>query len=204
MARSDNRRVVQGEATRQALLDAARALFGSQGYAATSLDEIVAAAAVTKGALYHHFADKESLFRAVFEQVEREVSDKAVAEFLQPDAWQALIVGCRLWVEAHLASDVRQIVLNDARAVLGWVATRAIETRFSTVAVRGALRKGMSAGVLTRQPLRPLALMLTGALSEGCLYVAEADDPATALEEVGGLIATMLSGMRVTEPALNS
>jgi AcrR family transcriptional regulator len=204
MARSDNRRVVQGEATRQALLDAARALFGSQGYAATSLDEIVAAAAVTKGALYHHFADKESLFRAVFEQVEREVSDKAVAEFLQPDAWQALIVGCRLWVEAHLAPDVRQIVLNDARAVLGWVVTRAIETRFSTVAVRGALRKGMSAGVLTRQPLRPLALMLTGALSESCLYVAEADDPATALEEVGGLIATMLSGMRVTEPALNS
>ena len=203
MAKLD-RRVAQGEATRQALLDAARAAFGSQGYAATSLDEIVAAAAVTKGALYYHFADKESLFRAVFEQVEREVSDQAVAEFLQPDPWQALIVGCRLWVEAHLASDVRQIVLNDARAVLGWEVARAIETRFSTVAVRGALRKAMSAGVLTRQPLRPLALMLTGALSESCLYVAQADDPATALEEVGGLIATMLLGMRVTEPALSS
>ena len=203
MAKLD-RRVAQGEATRQALLDAARAAFGSQGYAATSLDEIVAAAGVTKGALYHHFADKEGLFRAVFEQVEREVSDQAVAEFLQPDPWQALIVGCRLWVEAHLASDVRQIVLNDARAVLGWEVARAIETRFSTVAVRGALRKAMSAGVLTRQPLRPLALMLTGAMSEGCLYVAEADDPATALEEVSGLIAIMLSGMHVTEPALNT
>jgi AcrR family transcriptional regulator len=203
MAKSD-KRLAQGEATRRALLDAARAAFGSQGYAATSLDEIVAAAAVTKGALYYHFADKESLFRAVFEQVEREVSDQAVAEFLQPDPWQALIVGCRLWVEAHLASDVRQIVLNDARAVLGWEVARAIETRFSTVAVRGALRKAMSAGVLTRQPLRPLALMLTGALSESCLYVAQADDPATALEEVGGLIATMLLGMRVTEPALSS
>ena len=203
MAKSD-KRLAQGEATRRALLDAARAAFGSQGYAATSLDEIVAAAAVTKGALYYHFADKESLFRAVFEQVEREVSDQAVAEFLQPDPWQALIVGCRRWVEAHLASDVRQIVLNDARAVLGWEVARAIETRFSTVAVRGALRKAMSAGVLTRQPLRPLALMLTGALSESCLYVAQADDPATALEEVGGLIATMLLGMRVTEPALSS
>jgi hypothetical protein len=88
--------------------------------------------------------------------------------------------------------------------VLGWEVARAIETRFSTVAVRGALRKAMSAGVLTRQPLRPLALMLTGALSESCLYVAQADDPATALEEVGGLIATMLLGMRVTEPALSS
>jgi len=199
-----DRRVAQGEATRQALLAAARATFGSQGYAATSLDEVVAAAGVTKGALYHHFADKESLFRAVFEQVEREVSDQAVAEFLQPDPWQALIVGCRLWVEAHLAPDVRQIVLNDARAVLGWEATRAIQTRFSAVAVRGALRKAMNAGALTRQPLRPLALMLTGAMSEGCLYVAEADDPTTALEEVSGLIAIMLSGLRVTEPALTS
>ena len=203
MAKLD-RRVAQGEATRQALLAAARATFGSQGYAATSLDEVVAAAGVTKGALYHHFADKESLFRAVFEQVEREVSDQAVAEFLQPDPWQALIVGCRLWVEAHLAPDVRQIVLNDARAVLGWEATRAIQTRFSAVAVRGALRKAMNAGALTRQPLRPLALMLTGAMSEGCLYVAEADDPTTALEEVSGLIAIMLSGLRVTEPALTS
>jgi AcrR family transcriptional regulator len=203
MAKSD-RRVAQGEVTRRALLDAARVTFGSQGYAATSLDEIVAAAGVTKGALYHHFADKESLFRAVFEQVEREVSDQAVVEFLQPDPWQALIVGCRLWVEAHLAPDVRQIVVNDARSVLGWEVARTIETRLSTVAVRGALRKAMSAGVLTRQPLRPLASMLTGALSEGCLYVAESDDPATALEEVSGLIATMLSGMRVTEPALNA
>jgi AcrR family transcriptional regulator len=203
MAKSD-RRVAQGEVTRQALLGAARATFGSQGYAATSLDEIVAAAGVTKGALYHHFADKESLFRAVFEQVEREVSDQAVVEFLQPDPWQALIVGCRLWVEVHLAPDVRQIVVNDARSVLGWEVARSIETRFSTVAVRGALRKAMSAGVLTRQPLRPLALMLTGALSESCLYVAEAEDPFTALEEVAGLIASMLSGMRVTEPALSS
>jgi AcrR family transcriptional regulator len=203
MAKSD-RRVAQGEVTRQALLGAARASFGSQGYAATSLDEIVAAAGVTKGDLYHHFADKESLFRAVFEQVEREVSDQAVVEFLQPDPWQALIVGCRLWVEVHLAPDVRQIVVNDARSVLGWEVARSIETRFSTVAVRGALRKAMSAGVLTRQPLRPLALMLTGALSESCLFVAEAEDPFTALEEVAGLIASMLSGMRVTEPALSS
>src|SRR5580658_5851521 len=199
-----SKRLAQGEATRSDLLGAARELFGERGYGATSVEEIVARAGVTKGALYHHFSDKESLFKAVFEQVEREVSDQAVAEFLQPDPWQALIVGCRLWVEAHLAPDVRQIVLNDARSVLGWELARAIETRFSTVAVRGALRKAMSAGVLMRQPLRPLALMLTGALSESCLYVAESDDPATALEEVSGLIATMLSGMRVTELALNA
>ena len=69
----------------------ARALFGERGYAETSIDEIVARAGVTKGALYHHFSGKEDLFRAVFEQVHREVSDKAVAEFLGPDSWQALL-----------------------------------------------------------------------------------------------------------------
>src|SRR5579863_3038420 len=110
-----DKRVAQGGATRAALLEAARDLFGTQGYAATSTEEIVVRAGVTKGALYHHFADKESLFRAVFEQVQREVSDQAVVEFLQPDAWEALVAGCRLWLDGHLDPSVRQIVLSDAR-----------------------------------------------------------------------------------------
>jgi hypothetical protein len=87
-------------------------------------------------------------------------------------------------------------VLADARGVLGWETVRAIETRFSAVALRGALRKAMHAGVLTRQPLRPLALMLTGALSEACLYVAEAEDADAAREEVNALILGLLSGIR--------
>jgi AcrR family transcriptional regulator len=192
-----SKKVAQGEATRSALLGAARELFGEQGYVATSTEEIVAKAGVTKGALYHHFPDKESLFRAVFEQVQREVSDKAVAEFLQPDSWEALVVGCRLWIDAHLDPGVRQIVLTDARGVLGWDAARAIETRFSAVALRGALRKGMHAGVIERRPLRPLALMLTGALSEACLYVAESEDPESARDEVGALVVDLLTGIRL-------
>jgi AcrR family transcriptional regulator len=192
-----SKKVAQGEATRSALVAAARDLFGHQGYAATSLEEIVAKAGVTKGALYHHFSDKEALFKTVFEQVEREVSDKAVAEFNQPDSWAALVVGCRLWVEAHLDAHVRQIVLIDARGVLGWEAVRAIETRFSAVAVRGALRKAMHAGVIERRPLRPLALMVTGALSEACLYVSDAEDADAARDEVAALVADLLSGIRI-------
>src|ERR1700722_19341538 len=92
-----DKRVAQGDATRAALIGAARQLFGEQGYVDTSTDEIVARAGVTKGALYHHFSGKEGLFRAVFEQVQHEVSDQAVAEFLQPDSWQALVGGCTLW-----------------------------------------------------------------------------------------------------------
>ncbi|HTW19474.1 MAG TPA: helix-turn-helix domain-containing protein [Mycobacteriales bacterium] len=200
---SKDKRVAQGLGTREALITAAREMFGAQGYAATSTEEIVERAGVTKGALYHHFADKERLFRAVFEQVQQEVSDQAVIEFLQPDSWDALVVGCRLWVEAHADPAVRQIVLIDARVVLGWETARLIETRFSTVALRGALRKAMHAGVIRREPLRPLALMLIGALSEACLYLAEADDPVAAKAEIGELIVSLLCGMRVSpdEPA---
>jgi AcrR family transcriptional regulator len=191
-----DKRVLKGEDTRESLLRAARELFGEQGYAATSTEAIVAKAGVTKGALYHHYSDKESLFRAVFEQVQQEVSDQAVAEFMQPDSWDALIAGCRLWVDAHADPTVRQIVLIDARGVLGWELARTIETRFSTVALRGALRKAMHAGVMERRPLRPLSFMLIGALSEACLYVANADDPDAARAEVSDLIGDLLSGMR--------
>jgi AcrR family transcriptional regulator len=191
-----DKRVVQGDATRAALLRAARELFGAQGYVDTSNDEIVARAGVTKGALYHHFKGKEDLFRAVFEQVQHEVTDQAVAEFLQPDSWEALVQGCALWVDAHLDPSVRRIVLLDPRAVLGWEIVREIENRFGVVALRGALRKAMHAGVLEPRPLRPLALLLLGALREGCLYVADAPDPDEARRDVTALITDMLGAFR--------
>ena len=197
-ALAKDKRVAQGDATRAALIRAGRELFGTQGYADTATDEVVARAGVTKGALYHHFSGKEDLFRAVFEQVQHEVSDQAVAEFLLPDSWEALVRGCSLWIDAHLDPSVRRIVLQDARAVLGWEDVRAIENRFGAVALRGALRKAVHAGVIEPQPLRPLALLLLGALSEGCLYIADAPDPEAARAEVGALITRMFSAFRIT------
>src|SRR5580704_10462957 len=147
-----DKRVAQGDATRVALVTAARELFGEKGFADTGIDEIVTRAGVTKGALYHHFDGKEVLFKAVFEQVQREVSDQAVAEFLGPYSSEALLKGCSLWVDAHLDPSVRRIVLQDARAVLSWEDVRTIENRFGAVALRGALRKALHAGLLDRQP----------------------------------------------------
>jgi AcrR family transcriptional regulator len=195
-----DKRVVQGDATRAALVLAARELFGAQGYVDTSNDEIVARAGVTKGALYHHFKGKEDLFRVVFEQVQHEVTDQAVAEFLLPDSWEALVRGCALWIDAHLDPSVRRIVLFDPRAVLGWEVVREIENRFGVVALRGAVRKAMQAGVLEQRPLRPLALVLLGALREGCLYVADAPNSDEAKDDVTALITDMLSAFR-TSPA---
>lgn len=191
-----DRRVAQGDATRSALLTAARTLFGSQGYAATSLDAVVAGAGVTKGALYHHFDGKEAVFSAVFEQIQQEVSDTAVAAFNRPDSWEALLEGCGLWLDAHLDPEVQRIVLREARAVLGWEDVRTIENRFGAVALRGALRKAMHAGAVERQPLRPLSLMLLGSLGEACQYIADAEDPAAARAEVAELIPRLLAGFR--------
>jgi hypothetical protein len=87
--------------------------------------------------------------------------------------------------------------VEDARSVLGWDDVRGIENRFGAVALRGALRKAMHAGVLERHPLRPLALLLIGALGEGCLFISESDDAAVARTEVLGLITQMLSAFRV-------
>jgi AcrR family transcriptional regulator len=193
-----DKRVAQGALTRTALVGAARELFGTQGYVDTSNDEIVARAGLTKGALYHHFKGKEDLFRVVFEQVQHEVTDQAVAEFLLPDSWEALVRGCTLWIDAHLDPAVRRIVLHDPRAVLGWEVVREIENKFGTVALRGALRKAMVAGVIERRPLRPLSLLLLGALREGCLYIADAEDPTAARDEVIELFTDMLSTFRLS------
>ena len=191
------KREIQALETRAALIAAARTLFGTNGYAATSTEEIVAEAGVTKGALYHHFTDKERLFRVVFEQIQEEVASGAAAEFMRPNAWEALLLGCQLWIKAHSEATVRQICLVDARVVLGWESAREIETRFSAVTLRGALRRAMNEGAIRRQPLRPLSLMMIGALSEGCLYVAAAVDAEAASAEVNVLVETLLSGLRV-------
>jgi len=195
-------RAAQGATTRASLIDAARELFGSRGFADTSLDDVVARAKVTKGALYHHFDGKEALFTAVYEQVQREVSDRVVAEFLQPDPWDALFMGCDLWIDAHLDPAVIRIAMRDARAVLGWETVQDVETRFGAVPLRGVLRRAVRTGLIEPQPLRPLALMIMGALNEACFYVADADDPRQAREEVRALLTRLFAGLaaRSSEP----
>jgi AcrR family transcriptional regulator len=192
------RRAAQGAATREALLAAARHFFGTTGFSETSLDEVVERAQVTKGALYHHFDSKEDLFSAVYEQVLLQVSDRVVTEFLRPDPWQALLLGCDLWIEALLDPEVQRIVIRDARATLGWAAVREAENRYGVVALRGVLRRAVRQGVIRAQPLRPLALMVMGSLNEACLYVADAEDRAGARQEVRAILAGGLSGFLVS------
>jgi AcrR family transcriptional regulator len=192
-----SKKVQQGQATRQALIQAARTLFGERGYAATPLDEITNAANVTKGALYHHFDGKQELFAAVYEQVKREVSERAATAFLEPDPWLDLCAGCEAMLDAHLDPSVRRILLHDAQAVLDADTIRRVENRHGAVVMRGALRISIRAGVIRPLPLKTLALMLTGAILEGCMTIAHADDQVQAREEVGAVLTSLLEGLRV-------
>lgn len=196
-----SKKVQQGEMTRQALLHAARTLFGDRGYSATSLDEVAHAAKVTKGALYHHFEGKQELFGAVYEQVKREVSERAATAFLEPDPWLDLCAGCHAILDAHLDPSVRRIVLHDAQAVLDADTIRHIDARYGAVVLRGALRRSIRAGVIASLPLKALALMLTGAILEGCMAIADAEDPAQAREDVGEVLTAILRGLRPSTQA---
>jgi AcrR family transcriptional regulator len=195
-----SKKVQQGVATRQSLLDAARTLFGEQGYAATSLDEVARAAKVTKGALYHHYSGKQELFAAVYEQVKREVSERAATAFLEPDPWEDLYAGCCAMLDAHLDLPVRRILLHDAQAVLDADTIRRVENRYGAVVLRGALRKAIRAGVVQPLPLKTLALMLTGAIIEGCMVIADAEDSTQARDDVGRVLTSLLQGLRPHTP----
>jgi AcrR family transcriptional regulator len=196
----NGKKAQQGEATRLELLDAARRLFGEHGYATTSLDEITTAAKVTKGALYHHFEGKQELFGAVYEQVKREASERAAVAFLEPDPWVDLCAGCHAMLDAHLDPLVRRIVLHDAQAVLDADTIRRVDTRYGAVVLRGALRRAIRAGIIRPLPLKTFAVMLTGAILEGCMAIADSEDPTQTREEVGNVLTALLEGLRTNVP----
>lgn len=192
-------KAAKAEATRRSLIAAARQLFGEQGYGSTSIDEVVRAAGVTKGALYHHFRDKDDLFRAVLEGVKRDVTDVVGEAFLdaadQVDTTQSLVDGCLAYIDAHLDPAVQRIT-SDARALLDASTRRSLDARYEVAVVRGAFRRATRLGAVAPQPIAPLAHIMAGALAEACALIAEAEDTAVAREEASHVITQLLAGLR--------
>jgi AcrR family transcriptional regulator len=190
------------EATTAQLVEAARRLFAADGYEATSLDDVVAAAGVTKGALYHHFGSKRDLFRAVYEDREQALAracQKAYAA--ERDPWAGFHAGCRAFLEATLDPGVQRICLLDAPAVLGWDTVREIEARYSLAMIENGLRHAIESGRIAPRPTAPLAHMLVGALSEGAMMVARADDQRGAMQEVAREVESLLAALESPHPA---
>ncbi|MGW6457162.1 TetR/AcrR family transcriptional regulator [Streptomyces sp. NPDC055078] len=182
-------------ATRQALLEAGRTLFGRVGYAEVSTVAIVKAAGVSRGAMYHQFADKRSLFEAVLEDVEGDLVQRvgsAVAAAEPTDPIDGLIVGCLAWLEASAEPEVQRIALLDAPAVLGWERWREIESRHTIGLMEARLADAMAAGRIPPQATRPLALVLVGALDEASQHLAKGHESPEAIRSV---IVQLISGL---------
>jgi AcrR family transcriptional regulator len=185
-------------ATRARLLEAGRHLFATDGYAAVATQTIVDAAGVTRGALYHQFADKTGLFAEVYEEVERDLVAQISARIVaaEPaDQLAAMRIGARLFLEECSAPDVQRIVLIDAPAVLGWERWREVGMKYGLGIIEAMLAQAMADGAIPDQPLRPTAHVLLGALDEAALFVSRAADTDEALTQMYGVCDRVISGI---------
>jgi len=189
-------RAVRGRATRAAVIRAARELFTARGYAAVGTNEVVERAGVTRGALYHHFEDKRALFRAVYEELEQEVAERIVAGVAEePRPELHLEVGIDAFLDVCLEPAHRRICLIEAPSVLGYEEWRGIGASYSLGLLRTALEVAMEAGRIEPQPVETLAHLLLGALAEGSLVLARAEDTEVARAEVGRTFSRLLAGL---------
>jgi AcrR family transcriptional regulator len=185
-------------ATRDALVTAARRLFAAHGFAEVSADAIVAKAGVTRGAMYHQFADKTALFDAVVEAVEADVARRLAEEVAAAgisDPVEAMRRAMRKWLDICVEPEIYRIALVDGPSVLGWAHWREVCQRYVFGLVEAVLAHGIELGRIRAQPVRPLAHVLMGASDEAALYVAEAADRGQACAEMIEVLDRLIVGV---------
>lgn len=192
----------RSQATREKLIAVARVLFAHRGYAGVGTEQIVRAAGVTRGALYHHFAGKRELFEAVHEQIEAEIVRRIAASAAAApgtDPLQALRTGTHAFLDACEDPAVQRIALLDAPSVLGWERWREIGLEHVFGLVQGVLAAAIDNGSIEPQPVEPLAHLLLGACHEGAMLVARADDGGVTRAQVAGALDRFLESLRPAE-----
>jgi len=186
----------QGEETRARLVEIARELFAARGYAGVSMEQVCTRAKVTRGALYHHFAGKDDLFRAACENVAGTVADRVIeAARSHSDAWPRLRAGCEAFLVACGDQGVRQILLTDAPSVLGWARFRELDARHGLGLLRAGIQAAMDSGAIQAGPVDLIAHMLVAALDEAALVVGRATEPDAALRDAALIIDRLLAGI---------
>ncbi|MXG88399.1 TetR/AcrR family transcriptional regulator [Nocardioides flavescens] len=190
--------------TKRTLLDVAEGLFTEHGYAATSLDAVVAGAEVTKGALYHHFNGKAALFEAVFERVEQDAT-RSISQALKgrKDPWEKAQAGLRQFLEVVQEPRYRRIVIQDGPAVLGYERYREQEERstFGTVVEIVRAVAGVGEWDLDEEMLHTFARIFFGAMSAAGASVATAAEPDVAAWRVEAAIGFIISGFQAMADA---
>ncbi len=167
----------QTRQTRRAILDQSRQLFATQGYAATSTEEIISELGITRGALYHQFGDKLGVFKAVVAEAYTEITDYIHAK-VQPldDNWEQLVVGCQAFLEIAQREDLRRLVSIEAPAVLA--AETLVEfDQYGFELLHRSIQIAVAEGKLVEIDAECFAHLVNGALNELAAWVAQSSDP---------------------------
>jgi AcrR family transcriptional regulator len=181
--------------TKAALVRAARRLFAAQGFAATSTDEILAAADVTRGALYHHYKEKTDLFADVCVQMHGEASAEILAAAdTARDPLGALERGCEAWMDYMARPDARRILVMDAPSVLGWARWNEMDAQGFAHLTDG-VREAMAAGKIQAMPAEELAVLLNGAMNFGVMWAGQSRD-AARLQRVKAAVKRLFKLLR--------
>jgi AcrR family transcriptional regulator len=186
--------------TKQALIDAARKLFVENGYFQTGTEEIVRAAGVTRGALYHHFSDKKALFLAVFEAIEDELIGSSAQVTTKTDSFTRLQKAMLGFLDASLTPEVQRVLLIDGPAVLGWQEWRALEAKYGLGIIQELLNDAIEEGVIPPQPVSALAHILLAAVDEAALYIANSSEPIAARDLSATAIQAVMAGLTGKSP----
>ncbi|GGO04586.1 TetR/AcrR family transcriptional regulator [Saccharibacillus kuerlensis] len=193
------RSTAETKETIRKLIDVARTHFTEYGYASTALESIVHEAGLTRGAVYHHFRSKKELFRAVLEEVQREVAQQVETEASRSkDSWQQLLDGCRAFVTAAIEERNRRIMLIDGPAVVGWDTWRAMDNDHSMRLLREQLSMMQENGYLQKVPLDALTHFLSGGLNETALRLANESAQPEALADAMNVLSLFFEGFRHT------
>jgi AcrR family transcriptional regulator len=190
----------RAEATRGALMAAARRLFTERGYDGVGTEEIVRAAGVTRGALYHHFGGKAELLEAVYERLEAESTERVARVVLGSELespLEAMKAGVEAFLDECAEPELQRIALHDAPAVLGWDRWREIAAANGLGLIEASLTAAIEAGEIRPLPVKPMAHLLLGALDEAAMLVARSDGPASRAEVTAVLLA-LLEGFAVS------
>jgi AcrR family transcriptional regulator len=182
-------------ATRSRLVEVATELFGTRGYDATSIEEVLERAEVSKGALYHHFPSKEALFEAVFVEGERECLKRVAEAAMTPDPLDRLRAGCQAWLDLVMDQRVRRIAVIDGPAVLGWQRWREIEEEYAFGLTKKGIEAAMAAGAIRVQNSDMIAHMTLAVLGEAAMLIARAPDVDAARAEAGEAVNRMIAAL---------
>jgi AcrR family transcriptional regulator len=189
-----NLRAEQVAQTRTALIAAGRQLFGRDGFAATSVDDLAREARVTTGALYHHFPSKVALFEAVFEDVHTELlAASAQSAAGAPSSVEFLARALESFLDAVLEPDVQRIVITDAPAVLGLARFTELDERYAFAEIVAVIEAAVAEGELRVDDPETFTRLLFGALTRGGMLIANSDQPRATRDAVAKSIRALLS-----------